>query len=64
MFLLGISDGKVLITSSCSEGIPVTIFRGAMIDDVKCLGIYDTKKHFLVVNIGSLDYMLLKPFLW
>ena len=61
MFLLGISDGKVLIKSSCSEGIPVTIFRGAMIDDVKFLGIYD-QQNFLVVNIGSLDYMLLKPF--
>ena len=56
---LAITDGKVVIVLGFSEGRSESISDGTVLNDVKWLGFSDTKILGLVLELGTLDPMLL-----
>ena len=56
---LPITDGRVVIILGCSEGRSEAISDGTVLDDGKWLGCSDTKLLGLILELGTLDPMLL-----
>ena len=56
---LPITDGRVVIILGCSEGRSEAISDGTVLDDSKWLGCSDTKLLGLILELGTLDPMLL-----
>ena len=56
---LAITDGRVLIVLGCTEGRSEAISDGTVLYDGKWLGFSDTKLLGLILDLSTLDPMLL-----